>query len=181
MITGGYIEKEPLKNLLPLLDAVKVDLKAIRPDYYKDVVNGDIKPVLDAMVQIKTSGKWLELVYLIVPTLNDTETEFKELAQWIKTNLGTDTPLHFSRFYPQYLLKNLPPTPEATLDLAHKICRAEGLEYVYLGNLPGHPAESTYCPQCGKVVIERRGYKIYQNLLKGNRCSNCNRVIPGLF
>ncbi|SYZ73100.1 conserved hypothetical protein [Candidatus Zixiibacteriota bacterium] len=181
MITGGYIETEPLKNLLPVLDAVKVDLKAIRPDYYKNIVNGDLKPVLDAIVQIKKSGKWLELVYLIVPTLNDSEGEFSELAQWIKTNLGTDTPIHFSRFYPQYLLKNLPPTPQATLEKALRICRGAGLEYVYLGNLPGHPAESTYCPQCGKILIERRGFTIIQNRLKGNRCYNCSHVIPGLF
>ncbi|MCX6825645.1 MAG: AmmeMemoRadiSam system radical SAM enzyme [candidate division Zixibacteria bacterium] len=181
MITNGFMESEPRRNLLSVLDAVKVDLKAIRPDYYRNIVRGQLKPVLDAIIQIKKSGVWLELVYLIVPTLNDTPDEFRELARWIKSNIGTDTPLHFSRFYPQYLLKNLPPTPQITLETAHSICRGEGLEYVYLGNLPGHPAESTYCPQCGKLLIERRGYLIYQKNLKGNRCYNCNRVIPGLF
>lgn len=181
MITGGYIEKEPLQNLLPLMDAIKVDLKAIREDYYKDIVNGELKPVLDALVQIKKSGVWLEIVYLVVPTLNDSDAEFEELAKWIKINLGPDVPLHFSKFYPQYLLKNLPPTPQKTLETAHEICKAEGIDFVYLGNLPGHPAESTYCPQCGKILIERRGYKIYQNNIKANLCSNCNRYIPGLF
>ncbi len=181
MITGGYIEKEPLQNLLPLMDAIKVDLKGIREDYYKNIVNGELKPVLDALVQIKKSGVWLEIVYLVVPTLNDSDAEFGELAKWIKTNLGSEVPLHFSKFYPQYLLKNLPPTPQKTLETAHEICKAEGLEFVYLGNLPGHPAESTYCPQCGKMLIERRGYKIYQNNIKANLCSNCNRYIPGFF
>jgi pyruvate formate lyase activating enzyme len=181
MISGGYMETEPLKNLLPILNAVKVDLKSIREDYYKNIVGGELKPVLDRIIQIKKSGTWLELVNLIVPTLNDTPEEFRELANWVKTNLGTDTPLHFSRFYPQYLLKNLPPTPQKTMETAYQICRDTGLEYVYLGNLPGHPAESTYCPQCGKILIERRGYKIYQNNIKGNRCYNCQRVIPGLF
>ncbi len=181
MISNGYMETEPLKNLLPVLNAVKVDLKSIREDYYKNVVGGELKPVLDRIIQIKKSGTWLELVYLIVPTLNDTPEEFRELAGWVKTNLGTDTPLHFSRFYPQYLLKNLPPTPQQTLETAYQICRDTGLEYVYLGNLPGHPAESTYCPRCGKILIERKGYRIYQNNIKGNRCFNCQRIIPGLF
>jgi pyruvate formate lyase activating enzyme len=181
MISGGFIETEPLKNLMPVLNAIKIDLKAIRPEYYKNIVNGELKPVLDSIIQIRKAGTWLELVYLIVPTLNDTEAEFKELAVWIKTYLGADTPLHFSRFYPQYLLKNLPPTPQSTLETAHKICRAEGLHYVYLGNLPGHPAESTYCPACGVILIERQGYRILQNKLKGNLCYNCNHLIPGLF
>lgn len=181
MITGGYIEQKPLADLMLQLDAIKVDLKAIREDYYKNFVGGELKPVLDRLVQIKKAGMWLEIVYLVVPTLNDTEAEFKELARWIKANLGTDTPLHFSRFHPQYLLKNLPATPKKTLETAHAISRAEGLEFVYLGNVAGHPAESTYCPACGQVLIERRGYRIYQNNLKGNHCGKCGREIPGVF
>ena len=181
MITGGYIEKEPLGALLPQLDAVKVDLKAIREEYYRDVVNGELKPVLAALEQIRKAGVWLEIVYLVVPSLNDSEAEFRDLARWIKTYLGTDVPLHFSRFHPQYLLKDLPPTPRITLDRAHDICRAEGLEFVYVGNVRGHRAESTYCPGCGATVIGRRGYQITQVNLNGNRCKNCDREIPGLF
>lgn len=181
MITGGYIEQKPLADLMLQLDAIKVDLKAIREDYYKNFVGGKLKPVLDGLVQIKKAGMWLEIVYLVIPTLNDTEAEFKELARWIKANLGTDTPLHFSRFHPQYLLRNLPATPKKTLETAHAISRAEGLEFVYLGNVAGHPAESTYCPACGQVLIERRGYRIYQNNLKGNHCGKCGREIPGVF
>lgn len=181
MITGGYIDEEPLRVLLTQLDAVKVDLKAIREDYYRDVVDGELKPILDRLIQIKESGVWLEIVYLVVPTLNDTEDEFKELARWIKTYLGVDVPVHFSRFHPQYLLKNLPPTPQKTLETAHAVSRAEGLQFVYLGNLPTHPAESTYCPGCGKVLIGRRGYRISQYNLDGNRCKYCRREIPGLF
>lgn len=181
MITGGYIEQEPLKDLMQHLDAIKVDLKTIREAYYRDVVRGELKPVLDRLIQIKKSGVWLEIVYLVVPTLNDTEDEFRDLARWIKTYLGADTPVHFSRFHPQYLLRNLPLTPQKTLEKAHSISRAEGLEFVYLGNLPGHPAESTYCPKCGEILIERRGYRIHQYNLKGNHCQKCNREIPGLF
>ncbi len=181
MITGGYVEESPLADLMPRLDAIKVDLKAIREDYYRNFVGGELKPVLDRLVQIKKAGMWLEIVYLIIPTLNDTEAEFKELAQWIKANLGPDTPVHFSRFHPQYLLTDLPATPKRTLEMAHAIGQAEGLQFVYLGNVAGHPAESTYCPACGQVLIERRGYRIHQNNLKGNQCGQCGRVIPGLF
>lgn len=181
MITGGYIEKEPLVDLLAHLDAVKVDLKSIREQYYKDIVDAELGPVLKALVEIKKAGVWLEIVYLVVPTLNDSDEEFKDLAIWIKGNLGTDTPVHFTRFHPQYLLKNLPPTPQKTLEKACEIARSEGLEYVYLGNVPGHPAESTKCPKCGKLLIERYGYRILQNIIKENSCPDCGKLIPGLF
>ena len=181
VITGGYIEKDPLDHLLKVVDSIKVDLKAIREGYYRDVVGGELGPVLDRLVQIKKSGVWLEIVYLVVPTLNDTDAEFRELAQWVKTNIGVDTPIHFSRFHPQYLLTNLPPTPVATLERAYEIARAEGLEFVYLGNVPGHMAESTYCPSCGAVIIERRGYQITKMNLKNSGCGACGRHIPGRF
>ncbi len=181
MITGGFIESEPLADLIPHLDAIKVDLKAIRRKYYREVVGCELQPVLDGLIQTKKAGIWLEIVYLVVPTLNDTEAEFRDLARWIKTYLGPDVPVHFSRFHPQYLLKHLPATPQKTLETAHGIGTAEGLHFVYLGNLPGHPAESTYCPRCGQILIERRGYRIYQNNLVGNRCPNCQAEIPGLF
>jgi pyruvate formate lyase activating enzyme len=181
MITGGYIEEEPLRQLLPHLDAIKVDLKGIREDYYKSIVGGELKPVLERLVQIRKSEVWLEIVTLVVPTLNDTDAEFRELSKWIQTNLGSDVPLHFSQFYPQYLLKNLPPTPQSTLERAHSIAQSEGLEYVYLGNLPGHPAESTYCPKCRELLIERSGFRIARNNLSGNHCPKCKHEIPGRF
>jgi len=181
MITGGYIEPKPLNDIFPHLDAIKVDLKSFREDYYHTIVNGELKPVLEALVQIKKAGVWLEIVYLVVPTLNDSDAEFTDLARWIKAELGVDTPVHFSRFHPQYLLRHLPSTPVTTLERAWEICRAEGLQFVYLGNVPGHAAESTYCPQCGEVLIERRGYRVTLRALKGNRCGHCNHILPGLF
>jgi len=181
MITGGYIEKEPLADLMPHLDAIKVDLKAIRPDYYRDYVDGELQPVLDRLVQIRTAGVWLELVYLVIPTVNDSDAEFTELARWIKANLGDDVPLHFSRFYPQYLLKNLPATPLATLERAYDISRSEGLQFVYLGNVPGHESESTRCPGCREIVIERRGYRVKGIHITDNACDYCGHIIPGRF
>jgi len=181
MITGGYIDEKPLAELMPQLDAIKVDLKSIREDYYRDIVRGELQPVLDRLIQMRKADIWLELVYLVVPTLNDTEAEFRELAKWIKNNLGTDVPLHFSRFMPQYLLTHLPVTPAHTLDRAHAISKAEGLEFVYVGNVAGHRAESTYCPQCNAVLIERRGFNVRITGLDKNRCQACGRVIPGRF
>jgi len=166
---------------MPQLDAIKVDLKSIREDYYRDIVDGELKPVLDRLIQIKKAGMWLELVYLIVPTLNDTDAEFKELAVWIKENLGVETPLHFSRFFPKYLLTNLPATPPSTMERAYQICKAEGLHYGYLGNIRGNKAESTYCPKCETLLIERQGYKTTLKNIDGDRCKICNHQIPGRF
>lgn len=181
MITGGYIEQQPLAELIPVLDAIKVDLKAIRPEYYRQIVNGELQPVLDRLVQMKNAGIWIEIVYLIVPTLNDSDEEFRELSQWIKNDLGAETPLHYSRFFPQYLLKHLPPTPLSTMQKAYDISKAEGLPFVYLGNIPSHPSESTYCPACGEIVIGRRGYSIIKYNIENGVCKACGHKIPGVF
>ncbi len=181
IISNGFIEKKPMAGLLPLLSAYKIDLKSIRDDYYRDVVRGELKPVLERLVQVRESGILLEIVNLVVSTFNDSEDDFRKLAMWIKANLGADVPLHYSQFYPKYLFKNLPPTPRATLEMAHAVSRAEGLEYVYLGNLPGHPAESTYCPQCNELLIKRTGLSVLENHLQGNECHKCHHTIPGIF
>jgi len=181
VVTGGYIQEDPLKKLCGRVDAVKVDLKAYSEKFYKEVVNGELKHVLNTLVTLRKQGMWTEVVYLIIPTLNDTDQEFKGLARWLKTELGPDVPLHFSRFYPQYLLKNLPPTPLETLDRAKSISDSEGLHYVYVGNVPGHPAESTYCPKCRRVVVEREGYIVKAVQLQKGRCKYCREPIPGVW
>jgi pyruvate formate lyase activating enzyme len=117
----------------------------------------------------------------VVPTLNDNDAELRGLAQWIKTNLGTDVPLHFSQFHPQYLLKNLPITPVPTLERAKAIADAEGLHYVYIGNVPGHPAQNTYCPQCHQLLVERVGFSEYKMLIQENSCPFCHHPIPGIW
>jgi pyruvate formate lyase activating enzyme len=181
VITGGFIQQDPLKKLCRGVDAIKVDLKAFSEKYYKEVVNGELKPVLEALVTMRKLGMWSEIVYLVVPTLNDSDTEFRALAQWVKANLGTDVPLHFSRFYPQYLLKNLPPTPLQTLERAKAIADSEGLRYVYLGNIPGHPAESTYCPKCQRIVIRRIGFTVQEMHLRKGKCEYCQQAIAGVW
>jgi pyruvate formate lyase activating enzyme len=181
VISGGYIQQEPLKQLCRRVDAIKIDLKGFSEKYYKEVVNGELKPVLNALVTIRKLGTWTEVVYLVVPTLNDSDAEFRGLARWIKAELGRDVPLHFSRFHPEYLLKNLPPTPLPTLERAKAICDAEGLQYVYIGNVPGHPAESTFCPKCRRVVVERAGLTVRALHLDGGKCRFCQQAIPGIW
>ncbi len=181
VVTGGYIQQEPLQKLCRQVDAIKVDLKAYSEKFYKEVVNGELKPVLDCLVTIRKHGVWNEIVYLVIPTLNDSDAEFKGLAKWVKSELGPDVPLHFSRFHPEYLLKNLPPTPVETLERAKAIADAEGLHYVYIGNVPGHPAENTYCPKCRKIVVERTGYTVSTVHIHNGKCQYCQQPIPGVW
>jgi len=181
VVTAGYIQQKPLIELCKNVDAIKVDLKAFSEKYYNDIVNGELKPVLDSLLTMKKMNVWTEIVYLVVPTLNDSEKEFTDLCKWIKQYLGTDVPVHFTRFHPQYLLKNLPVTPVRTLDKAKEIADAEGLQYVYVGNVPGHEAESTYCPKCNKVVVNRVGYTIREINIKNNKCTFCDSEIAGIW
>jgi pyruvate formate lyase activating enzyme len=181
VVTGGYITEKPLRELCRAVDAIKVDLKAYSEQFYRDIVNGTMQPVLDALVTMRAAGVWTEIVYLVVPTLNDGDDEFRGLARWIRANLGVDVPVHFTRFHPQYLLKNLPPTPVKTLERAKEIADAEGLRYVYLGNVPGHSAESTYCPGCGRAVIGRLGYTIQSIDIEKGACGHCGHEIPGVW
>jgi pyruvate formate lyase activating enzyme len=181
VITGGHINPEPMEDLTKVVDAVKVDLKAFSQDFYTKYVKGELQPVLEAIKIVHKSSAWLELVYLVIPTLNDSSDEIRKMCQWIMKEIGPDVPLHFSRFVPMYLVKNLPPTPVSTLEKVHKIALDEGIHHVYIGNVPGHPAESTYCPKCKEIVIERKGYSIGEIALKGGRCKYCNNPIPGIW
>jgi len=181
VVTGGYIQQEPLEKLCRQVDAIKVDLKGYSEKFYKEVVNGELKPVLDGLVTIRKHGVWNEIVYLVIPTLNDSEPEFQGLARWVKSELGPDVPVHFTRFHPEYLLKNLPPTPVETLERAKAIADAEGLHYVYIGNVPGHPAENTYCPKCRKIVVERTGFTVGTLHIHNNKCQYCQQPIPGVW
>jgi pyruvate formate lyase activating enzyme len=181
VVSNGYIQERPLIEVLPLLAAVKVDLKAFREPFYHDVVRGELKPVLASLERVRKAGVWLEIVVLLLPTLNDSEDEIRDLARWVKTNLGPEVPVHFTRFHPTYRLTNLPPTPIATLDRAWQVARAEGLRFVYLGNVPGHPAENTFCPGCSAVLIRREGFLVRENTLRDGHCPSCRRQIPGVW
>jgi pyruvate formate lyase activating enzyme len=181
VVSGGYIQEKPLVELCRRVDAIKVDLKAFSDSFYKEVVNGELKYVLNTLVALRKQKAWNEIVYLVIPTLNDSDQEFKGLARWVKSELGPDVPLHFSRYHPEYLLKNIPPTPLPTLERARAICDAEGLHYVYIGNVPGHPAENTYCPKCRRIVVERTGFLVNAIHIKKGACEYCKEPIPGVW
>jgi pyruvate formate lyase activating enzyme len=181
VVSNGYMQEEALKAAYGKMDAVKIDLKAFTESYYSKVVTGQLKPVLDSLVNLRKMGKWTEIVYLVVPTLNDSDSEFSGLAKWVKGNLGVDVPLHFTQYHPEYLLKNLPITPVPTLERAKAIADAEGLHYVYIGNVPGHPAQNTYCPQCKRLLVERVGFTASQVLIHKDSCPFCHHPIPGIW
>ncbi|MFZ0951332.1 MAG: AmmeMemoRadiSam system radical SAM enzyme [Candidatus Sulfotelmatobacter sp.] len=181
VVSNGYMQEESLKTAYGKMDAVKIDLKAFTESYYKDVVVAELKPVLDSLVTLRKMNKWTEIVYLVVPTLNDSDAEFRGLGRWIRANLGVDVPLHFTQFHPEYLLKNLPITPVPTLERAKAIADAEGLHYVYIGNVPGHPAQNTYCPKCHRMLVERVGFTASQMVIRKGSCPFCGQPIPGVW
>ncbi len=176
-VTNGYINKEPLKELLSFADAFNVDLKSISEEFYKKL-GGDLKPVLDNLVEIKKKAH-LEITNLIIPGENDSDEEIERLVKWISRNLGKDTPLHISRYYPAYKYTK-PPTPVTTLNKAYEIAK-EYLNFVYLGNVIDVERSSTYCPRCGSLLIKREGYFTQVVNLEGNRCRVCGErvnVVP---
>ena len=180
VISAGYINPEPLKELCQYVDAIKIDLKAFNNNFYRRIVGGELEPVLETLKTIKNQGVWLEIVYLVIPGENDKEEEIHQMCRWIKENLGEEVPLHFSRFHPMYKLKNLPPTPEATVKKARQIALEEGLKYVYTGNLGDPSTESTYCPSSGERVIERKGFFITKNNLNKGICPSGEKI-PGVW
>jgi len=178
--TCGYINEEPLRELARLLDAADVDLKAFTDDFYGRICGGRLKPVLDAIVTLREEGVWLEITNLVIPTLNDDPKEIYDMCRWVVENAGPDTPIHFSRFFPYYKLKNLPPTPLETLTRAQKTAQDAGLQYVYIGNIR-QSGENTYCPYCGELLIERIGYFVKQNRLEQGTCPFCKTAIAGIW
>jgi len=140
-----------------------------------------LKPVQNALIIAKASGILVEVTNLIIPTLNDKPEQIRELARWVKVNLGGETPLHFSGFTPRYKMRHLPPTSLNTLEMARQIAITEGLDYVYIGNLRSKQGENTYCPSCKVLLIERSGYTILKNRLKNGCCPDCGKEIYGVW
>ena len=181
VISNGYIKEKPLRKWCSVLDAIKIDLKAFTEDFYKKMCDGELKPVLETLKILKEEGIWFEIVTLLLPDQNDSPSEIEALANWILNNLGPDVPLHFTRFFPTFQITNLPPTPKSSLERAHKIAKKVGLHYVYIGNIPGHPLENTYCHNCNHLLISRYGFIVRQFNIKDGKCPNCGTPIPGLW
>lgn len=181
LVTCGLMNESPLADMCRALDAIKVDLKGYSESFYRNVCGAELKPVLRSIKQVARSRVHLEIVNLVVPTLNDSDEMVKDLITWVLNEVGPDVPLHFSRFHPNYQLLNLPPTPVATLERARDAAMAEGLRYVYVGNVPDHPGNNTRCPYCGKEVIKRTSFFVTEVHVKGGRCAFCRRKIAGVW
>jgi pyruvate formate lyase activating enzyme len=181
LISCGFMNPEPLAEMCRVLDAIKIDLKGFDESFYRNVSQAELQPVLRSIKQIAKSRVHLEIVNLVVPTLNDSEAMLKALASWIFGELGPDVPIHFTRFHPDYQLLNLPPTPVSTLEKARETAMAQGIRYAYVGNVPGHSGNHTFCPRCGKIVIKRSAFIVDENHVKGGKCSYCGQPIPGVW
>lgn len=181
LVTGAYFNPEPLRKICRFIDAANVDLKSFSDDFYRDVCDARLKPVLKALTVMKQCGVFIEITNLLIPTLNDSDEEIKKLCSWVIEHLGEQTPIHFSRFFPQYKLKHLPPTPIETIQRARSIAMDAGLQFVYVGNMADRVGESTFCPACGSLIVERSGYQVYQNRIKDGSCPDCFKAIPGIW
>jgi pyruvate formate lyase activating enzyme len=179
LVTAGYINPKPLRKLLPYIDASNTDLKYFKNSLYEKYSGATLKPILNALVIQKEMGVWLEVTNLLIPTISDDMAMIQRMCKWMVSHLGDDTPLHFSRFTPMYQMRNLPYTPEETLEKARDVAMDAGLKYVYTGNLRGHKFESTYCPTDGKVLVKRVGYHVSEINIKDGKCKYCQTTIPG--
>lgn len=181
IVSAGFINKAPLKKLCKVIDAANIDLKCFDEKTYLKLNGGKLQPVLDTLKILKEEGVWLEITNLIVPTWTDDLDMIKRMCEWLSNNGFNDYPLHFSRFHPMYKLTRLPVTPVETLNKAHKIAKEAGLKYVYIGNVPGHDSQNTFCPKCNKKIIERRGYYILSNHIEEGQCKFCGEKIAGVW
>jgi len=179
LVSNGYINNEPLIELSKYIDGANINLKSFNNDLYEKLNGGALEPVLNTFKRLHKEGVWFEMTTLIVPTYIDNPEMIKRMCGWILNELGPDYPLHFSRFFPKYKLDRLPPTPVSTLENFRDIAMKEGIRYVYLGNVPGHEACNTYCHNCKKLLIERKGYYLNQINMESGKCNFCGTKIPG--
>lgn len=173
-ISNGYTNPEPIKKAARYMDAINIDIKG-DPEFYREVCGvPDSGYIYKALKAYKKAGVWIEVTNLLIPGHNDKPAQIKSLAEWVKKNLGKGTPLHFSRFRPYYRMPDLKPTPVKTLEKAHEVAKSVGMDWVYTGNVPGNEYESSYCPKCGTVLIERAGFELISYT---DKC-RCGAKIP---
>jgi len=178
-VTNGYVTEEALTKIAPYLHAANIDLKNLNDGFYRENCGAHLEPVLEAIKLHKKLGIWIELTTLIIPTLNDSEENLTEVAEFIR-DVGVEIPWHVSRFSPAFQLIDVPPTPIDTLRRAREIGLEVGLRYVYQGNVPGE-GENTYCYECGELLIERYGYRVTKNKIVDSSCPNCGVEIDGVW
>ncbi len=178
-VTNGYMTKECLDELSGILDAANVDVKSFSEEFYRKVCGARLAPVLESIEYMLKLGIWVEVTTLVIPRHNDSEEELREIARWI-SRTEKSMPWHISAFYPAYKMMNVPRTPASIIDRAREIGLEEGLRYVYTGNVPGDPGESTYCYACKRILIERLGFGIKANHIEDSRCPYCGAEIDGI-
>ena len=181
LISNGYINEKPIRELAKYIDAANINLKSFREDIYAKLNGGSLEPILRTLKILKEEGVWLEITNLIVPGWTDKMDMIKEMCEWLVTSGFADYPLHFSRFFPLYKLTSIPYTPLSTLEQAYHIARKAGMNYVYIGNVPGTEYENTLCPKCRKTVVERKGFTVTSNEIKNGNCGFCGTRINGIW
>ncbi|HTY38578.1 MAG TPA: radical SAM protein, partial [Bacteroidota bacterium] len=179
--SNGYINEEPLRKLCKVMDAANIDLKSFDDSTYRKLSKGTLAPVLRTLKVFREEGVWLEITNLVVPTWTDDLDTIKRMCGWLAENGLGQCPLHFSRFNPLYKLTQLPLTPVPTLERVRQIAIASGIEYVYIGNVPAHEGENTYCHSCGKLIVARRGFQILEKHIEQGKCKFCSTHIPGVW
>jgi pyruvate formate lyase activating enzyme len=182
-VTAGYMCPEPRAEFYAHMDAANVDLKGFTEQFYAKTCSGHLRPVLDTLVYLKRETEvWFEITNLLIPGLNDSDEELDRMTRWIVEELGPDVPLHFTAFHPDYKMLDRPPTPPQTLTRARAIARANGIRFAYTGNVHDRDGGSTYCANCGALVIERDWYSLGRYALTGDgRCEACGARLPGVF
>jgi pyruvate formate lyase activating enzyme len=181
-VTAGYMCAEPRAEFYRHIDAANVDLKAFTEQFYYKICGGALAPVLETLEYLKGTDVWFEITTLLIPGENDSDDELDRLTQWVAERLGCDVPLHFTAFHPDWKMRDRPNTPSATLTRARRIALANGLHYVYTGNVHDRVGGSTYCPQCGTRVIERDWYEVGGwRLTDTGACKSCGTQLPGVF
>ncbi|MGE4470908.1 MAG: AmmeMemoRadiSam system radical SAM enzyme [Desulfovibrio sp.] len=181
LVSNGYQGPDCLEKLGPLIQAANVDLKAFTDKFYKELCGARLGPVLENLRIMRELGWWLEVTTLVIPDWNDSQAELMQLAGFIAETLGPDTPWHVSRFHPQFRMCHGESTPLATLERALKAGREAGLRHVYIGNVPGHAANHTYCPDCGERLVERLGFGVREFRIHSNACPDCGQHIAGIW
>jgi Pyruvate-formate lyase-activating enzyme len=182
-VTAGYVCPEPRAELFRHMDAANIDLKSFSEDFYYRICGAHLQPVLETLEYVKHETKvWLEITTLLIPDANDSDEEIDALTRWIAGHLGSDVPLHFTAFHPDWKMRDRPPTPPQTLTRARRIALGNGLRFVYTGNVHDREGGSTFCPGCGTRVIERDWYELGEWKLDARgRCLACGTQIPGVF
>ena len=181
LISNGFIKRKPLEALCTVLDGANINLKSYSDDIYRRLNGGRLQTVLNTLKTMHEQGVHFEITNLVVPGYVDDPEMVKQMCGWVLDNLGPDYPLHFIRFFPRYKLDRIPPTPISTLEKFRELAFEAGIHYVYIGNVPGHDGNNTYCHNCGNLLIRRRGYILPDYYLNGNSCKFCSTAIPGVW